>query len=120
MGKKKLYDGYKAFDYLEAGFDYKEFKLTKATDRVPPYIVPLSKHEEDRYEEFIEKNIIVDLHEHPVLWADDMGEAFELNRMGRDFTAYEALSKARLDCVFDHLMDGTAYITSYNGWKWRT
>lgn len=118
MGKKKVYDGYSAFDYLEAGFDYKEFKLTKATDRVPPYIVPLSKTEEDRYEEFIEKNIIIDLHEHPVLWADDMAEAFELNHMGRDFTAYEALSKARIDCVFDHLMDGTTYITSYSGWKW--
>jgi membrane dipeptidase len=118
MGKKKIYDGYKAYNYLEAGFDYKEFNLTKATDRVPPYIVPLSKNEEDRYEEFIEKNIIIDLHEHPVLWADDMAEAFELNHMGRDFTAYEALSKARIDCVFDHLMDGTAYITSYSGWKW--
>lgn len=118
MGKKKVYDGYSAFDYLEAGFDYKEFKLTKATDRVPPYIAPLSKTEEDRYEEFIEKNIIIDLHEHPVLWADDMAEAFELNHMGRDFTAYEALSKARIDCVFDHLMDGTTYITSYSGWKW--
>ena len=47
MGKKKLYDGYKAFDYLDAGFDYKEFKLTKANDRVPPYHVPLSKNEED-------------------------------------------------------------------------
>jgi membrane dipeptidase len=118
MGKKKLYDGYKAFDYLEAGFDYKEFKLTKATDRVPPYVVPLSKNEEDRYKEFIEKHIIIDLHEHPVLWTEDMTEAFELNRLGRDFTAYEALSKSRIDCVFDHLMDGTAYITSYNGWKW--
>jgi len=118
MGKKKIYDGYKAYNYLDAGFDYKEFKLTKSTDRVPPYIVPLSKNEEDRYEEFIEKNIIIDLHEHPVLWADDMAEAFDLNHMGRDFTAYEALSRARIDCVFDHLMDGTAYITSYSGWKW--
>ena len=118
MGKEKRYDGYKAFDYLEAGADYKVFKLTKSTDRVPPYVVPLSKNEEDRFEAFIEKNIIIDFHEHPVLWAEDMAEAFELNRMGRDFTAYEALSRARLDCVFDHLMDGTAYITSYSGWKW--
>lgn len=118
MGKEKRYDRYKAFDYLEPGADYKVFKLTKSTDRVPPYVVPLSKNEEDRLDTFIEKNIIIDFHEHPVLWAEDMAEAFELNRMGRDFTAYEALSRARLDCVFDHLMDGTAYITSYSGWKW--
>jgi membrane dipeptidase len=111
MGNEKKYDGYKAFDYLEPGLDYKEYKLTRATDRITPYVVPLSKNEEDRFEEFIEKNIIVDLHEHPVLWPEDM-------HMGRDFTAYEALSGARIDCVFDNLMDGTTYITSYSGWKW--
>jgi membrane dipeptidase len=118
MGKKKVYDGYKAHGYLEAGFDYKEYKLCKEFDRVPPYFIPLSKGEEERFEEFIEKNVIVDLHEHPVLWPEDMSQAMELQHMGRDFTAYEALSKARIDCVFDNLMDGTAYITSYSGWKW--
>jgi membrane dipeptidase len=118
MGNEKKYDGYKAYGYLEPGLDYKEYKLTRATDRITPYVVPLSKNEEDRFEEFIEKNIIVDLHEHPVLWPEDMGEAMDLNHMGRDFTAYEALSGARIDCVFDNLMDGTTYITSYSGWKW--
>jgi hypothetical protein len=90
MGKKKTYNGYKAYDYLDVGLDYKEFKLTRATDRVPPYIVPLSKNEEERLEEFIEKNVIIDLHEHPILWPDDMSEAFELNRMGRDSRARAA------------------------------
>jgi len=118
MGKKKVYDGYEAYGYLEAGFDYQEFKLSRADDRVAPYFVPLSKGEEERFEEFVEKNVLVDLHEHPVLWPEDMGEAMELQHMGRDFTAYEALSRSRLDCVFDNLMDGTAYITSYSGWKW--
>ena len=119
MGKKKVYDSYEAYGYLEAGFDYQEFKLSRADDRVPPYFVPLSKgEEEERFEELVEKNILVDLHEHPVLWPEDMGEAMELQHMGRDFTAYEALSRSRLDCVFDNLMDGTAYITSYSGWKW--
>ncbi|MFB0557607.1 MAG: dipeptidase [Candidatus Bathyarchaeia archaeon] len=118
MGRKKVYDGYKAYGYLEPGFDYKEFRLCKGFGRVPPYFVPLSKAEEERFEGFIEGNVIVDLHEHLVLWPEDMGGAMELQSLGRDFTAYEALSKARVDCVFDHLMDGTAYITSYSGWKW--
>jgi membrane dipeptidase len=118
MGKAKKYDNYKAYSYLEPGLDYKEYKLTRATDRVTPYVVPLSKNEEDHFEGFIEKNTIVDLHEHPILWPEDMGEAMDLNHMGRDFTAYEALSRARIDCVFDNLMDGTTYITSYSGWKW--
>ena len=118
MGKEKVYDGYKAYGYLEAGFDYTEFRLCKEFDRVPPCFVPLSKGEEKRFEGFIERNILIDLHEHPVLWPEDMGKAMELQGLGRDFTAYEALSRSRLDCVFDHMMDGTAYITSYSGWKW--
>ena len=42
----------------------------------------------------------------------------EMKNLGRDFAAYEDLSSSRLDCVFDHLMDGMAYVTSYAGWKW--
>jgi membrane dipeptidase len=118
MGKKKVYDGYKAYGYLEAGFDYRNFKLSKEFDRVPAYYVPLSMTEEERFEEFVAKNVIVDLHEHPVLWPEDVSESMICQEYGRDFTAYEGLSKSRLDCVFDHLMDGTAYITSYSGWKW--
>ncbi len=113
-----MYDGYKAYQYLEPGIDYREFKLTVGPGRVEPYTVPLSKGEAERFEGLIEKSILVDLHEHPVLFPEDMGQAMELQHMGRDFTAYEALSKSHLDCVFDNLMDGTTYITSYKGWKW--
>jgi len=118
MGRNKKYDGYKAYQYLKPGFDYKEFKLRKAIRDDWAYTVPLSKAEEERFEEFVEKNILIDLHEHPTLWPEDMGQAMEFQSMGRDFTAYEALSVSGLDCVFDNLMDGTAYITSYMGWKW--
>jgi membrane dipeptidase len=118
MGRNKKYDGYKAYDYLVPGSDYKEYRLTKGVGRVPPYFISLSKVEEERFEGFIEGNIIIDLHEHPVLFPEDMSQSMELNRMGREFTAYEALSASRLDCVFDNLMDGTAYVTSYSGWKW--
>ncbi|MFP3950807.1 MAG: dipeptidase [Candidatus Bathyarchaeia archaeon] len=118
MGGKKRYDGYKAFQYLEPGFDYKQYNLTEGPGRVEPYYVPLSESQEDRFRSFLEGNIIVDLHEHPVLFPRDMSEAIDLQRHGREFTAYEALSKSHLDCVFDNLMDGTAYIHSFNGWKW--
>ena len=117
MGGQKKYDGYKAFDYLEPGFDYKEYKLVKHP-RVEPYYVPLSKTEEERFMSFVEKNILIDLHEHPVYWPENMDEAMDLQHMGRDFAAYDALSTSHLDCVFDNLMDGTTYITSYKGWKW--
>jgi membrane dipeptidase len=117
MGGKKVYDGYKAFSFLEPGFDYKEFRLT-AHPRVEPYYVPLSKGEEERFQGLMEKSILVDLHEHPVLWPEDMTEVTEMHRLGRQFTAYEALSTSHLDCVFDNMMDGMAYVTSYSGWKW--
>lgn len=118
MGRNKKYDGYKAFQYLEPGLDYRGFKLCKKFNRVPPYFVPLSKTEEERFEEIVEKNILIDLHEHPVLFPEDMSQAMELQHLGREFMAYEALSVSGLDCVFDNLMNGTAYITSYSGWKW--
>jgi membrane dipeptidase len=118
MGGIKKYDGYKAFQYLKAGFDYKNYKLTRGPGRVAPHYVELSQGEEDRFNQFIEDNIIIDLHEHPVLFPEDMSEVIDLQNHGREFTAYEALSTSHLDCVFDNLMNGTAYIHSYNGWKW--
>lgn len=118
MGRNKKYDGYKAFQYLQPGFDHKVFKLCKEFNRVPAYFVPLSKNEEDRFEEFVTKNTLIDLHEHPVLWPEDMNQSMEFQHLGRDFVAYEALSVSGLDCIFDNLMDGTAFITSYMGWKW--
>jgi len=117
MGGKKSYDGYRAFSYLEPGFDYKEFRLV-GHPRVEPYLVPLSKGEEDRLQGLLEKSTLVDLHEHPVLWPEDMRDVPEMHSLGRQFTAYEALSGSHIDCVFDNMMDGMAYVTSYGGWKW--
>lgn len=117
MGNKKKYSGYKAYDYLEPGFDYKEFDLVKHP-RVKPHLVPLSKGEEERYQELLEESVIVDLHEHPVYWPRDMKDVPELHRLGRQFTAYDALAASHLDCVFDNMMNGMAYVTSYSGWKW--
>jgi membrane dipeptidase len=117
MGGLKRYDGYRAFGYLEPGFDYKEFGLA-GHPRVEPYVVPLSGGEEDRLAGLLERSVVVDLHEHPVLWPEDMRDVPEMHRLGRQFTAYEALSASGLDCVFDNMMDGMAYVTSYSGWKW--
>ncbi|MBN2231176.1 MAG: membrane dipeptidase [Candidatus Thorarchaeota archaeon] len=118
MGKRKEYSGYKAYDYLTPGVDYKEFKLREATRKDWEYKVPLSKAEEERVDEIFEKNIVIDLHEHPVLYTEDPSETLALNSEGRDFLAYEALSRSGLDVVFDNLMDGSATITSKHGWKW--
>ncbi|MFW6109139.1 MAG: hypothetical protein ACOC6N_01700 [archaeon] len=88
----KKYEGYRAYEYLEPGFDYKEFDLVKHP-RLESYYVSLSKREEERFESLLEELTVVDLHEHPVLWPEDMEKVPELHRLGRQFTAYEALSR---------------------------
>lgn len=118
MGINKKYDGYKAFQYLEKGKDYREFKLAREVGRLEPYLVPLSREEEARAKKLAADKIVISLHEHPVAWVEDMREVFDYNREGRHVTAYEGLSTSCLDAVFDNLMDGVCTITSKGGWKW--
>ena len=51
MGRKKQYTGYKPYQYLEPGRDYREFKLRKAVIDEWWEPVPLSKQEEERFED---------------------------------------------------------------------
>ena len=118
MGKNKKYSGYKAYQYLEPGLDYKEFKLREAQVPAWSFKVPLSKNEEERFQEFLEKNIIVDLHEHPCLYPKDLDDSPKLTPKGKQFMAYEALSKSGLDCVFDNMLDGRCNVHSKHGWDW--
>lgn len=118
MGLNKKYDGYQAYQYLEAGLDYTEFKLAKGLDRVTPYFVPLTKNEDARVLDLAERFIFVSLHEHPVYFPENMEDVFAYNREGRHFCAYEELSHSYLDGVFDNLMDGICTISSKMGWKW--
>ncbi|UCG04190.1 MAG: membrane dipeptidase [Candidatus Heimdallarchaeota archaeon] len=118
MGRNKNYHGYKAFQYLSPRIDYKSFKLRKAIKEEWTYLVPVSKSEEERVEEILEKHFVIDLHEHPVIMPEDSRQSIEMWREGREFMAYEALSYSGLDAVFDNLMNGSALITSKHGWKW--
>jgi membrane dipeptidase len=118
MGGAKVWDGYKAYGYLEPKFDYRVYGMSKGMGRVPEYRVSLSKVDEERFEELMERSTVIDLHEHPVFYPEDMTELPEMNGLGRQFTAYKDLSRAGVDCVFDHMMDGMSYVTSFNGWKW--
>lgn len=118
MDIRKKYSGYKSFQYLEPNIDYKSFKLAKEVGRVEPYVVPLSKSEEERVEEILKKDIVISLHDHPSVFPEDMRQVFEYNRHGRVFTGYEGLSVSGLDAVFDNMMDGMSVITSKKGWKW--
>ncbi|UCD43938.1 MAG: membrane dipeptidase [Candidatus Bathyarchaeota archaeon] len=120
MGRNKKYSGYKAFQYLEPGTDYKEFKLRPAIVDEWWKPVPLSKSEEERFLEVMEKSIVIDLHAHADISPADISQARELDREGRNFLAYEALSMSGLDCVFDNMMDGSCFINTKHGWDWNS
>jgi membrane dipeptidase len=116
MGRNKIYSGYKAYHYLEPYIDYEVIEYREPLKKEWAYNVPLSGAEEDRFEQLIEKNIVIDLHEHPVQYAKDLSSSFY--NQGRERLAYEALSKSGIDCIFDNMMDGSCNITSKHGNKW--
>ena len=114
----KRYNGYKSFDYLEPGVDYKAFKLAKELDRVPSTKVATTDEQEARVKGLFANTLMISLHDHCFVAPENLDEFFEFRRWGRDTTSYEGLSVSGLDAVFDNLMNGTAMITSRGGWKW--
>lgn len=119
MGIKTAYKGYQAYEYLEKGVDISDLELCAADRRVPEYLIPLDSDQENRVRELAEKTICISMHEHPVIFPENIAEdVFEYNREGKQRCGYEALSRGYFDVVFDNLMDGTCNIMSKGGWKW--
>ena len=116
--KGAKYAGYRSFQYLEPGTDYREFELAKELDRVPSRKVEVSASQEERVERILDEHVAVSLHDHCFVVPQDFGDLAEYRRQGRDFTGYAGMAQSGLDAVFDCLMDGTATITSKAGWKW--
>jgi membrane dipeptidase len=116
LGKNKKYSGYEAYQYLEPHIDYEVIEYREPIVDEWAWEVPLSKSDEERFDELLEKNIVIDLHEHPVLYPKDLSTKY--NNQGRERLPYEALSSSGIDCVFDNMMDGNCNITSKHGNKW--
>lgn len=117
--KNKQYRGYRSYAYLEAGTDYRPFDLAAEIGRVPEHRVAVTPDQEARAQRLLEENVVISLHDHPTIVPERAGEFIEYRRQGREVTAYEALSVSGLDAVFDNMMDGTAVVTSKNGWKFQ-
>lgn len=118
MGIPKKYAGYKSFDYLEKGKDFKAFNLVVNGSPFEPYRLPLNPEEESKVLDLAEKCVMISLHEHPHLFPADIRETMAYEKEVRIATAFEALADSLWDAVFDNFMDGTAMITSKHGWKW--
>ena len=118
VGKRTKYEGYRSFDYLEPGTDYREFKLAKELDRVPSRKVEVSDAQEQRVWRLLDQNLAISLHDHCSVVPEDVDDLGDQRRQGRDFTGYAGMARSGLDAVFDCMMDGTGTITSKAGWKW--
>ncbi|TAJ48380.1 MAG: diguanylate cyclase [Herbiconiux sp.] len=116
----EAYKGYTAYDYLEAGKDYKEFTYAKQIGRVPAYEgLGLSAAEEERTRTLLAEETVISLHDHVQVFPEDMGQLREHIRQGREPTGYEGLSRSGITAVFDNGMDGTCCISSDAGWKYQ-
>lgn len=118
MSLEKKYKGYKSFQYLEKGKDYKSFELSKEMDRVPSHVVSLDAKGEQRVKDIISNNILISLHEHLGVFPDDVHETPAYMREGRMATGFDGLANSHWDAVFDNLMNGLCQIHSKSGWKW--
>ena len=118
MGGHKQYDGYRSYQYLEPGVDYRDFDLVKQIERVPAYLVKVTAGEEQRVQQLLSENVVVSLHDHPSVMPRDLSELWDYESQGREVTGYEGLSVSGMDAVFDNMTDGTGPITSQMGWKW--
>jgi membrane dipeptidase len=118
MGVGKQDSGYRSFQYLRAGVDYRSFWTSPEVDRVAPFLVPLSPEKEKRAEKLARECVMISLHDHPGNFPDPVTDTPAYIREGRMGTAFEGLARSHWDCVFDNMMDGVCQIESKRGWKW--
>jgi membrane dipeptidase len=118
MGIHAKFEGYKSYQYLKGPKDYREFELVEGEGLFPEYLLPLSPQKEKRVQELAERTLMISLHEHPHLMPKDIRLCPEYDKQGRTFTGYSALADSYWDALFDNFQDGSAIITSKNGWKW--
>ena len=118
MGGAKHYDGYRSFDYLEAGVDYRAFELAPQIGRVEPFVLPLDEGQDARARALLETSVAISLHDHCGIMPTDLADNDAYVREGREHYGYQGLAVSGLDAVFENMMDGTATITSQMGWKW--
>ena len=118
MSLTKRYDGYRSFQYLTEGADYRPFQLADEVNRVEPFVVPLTHEEEKRATDLLDSSVLISLHEHLGLFPADISETPAMVREGRQATAFQGLANSHWDAVFDNLLDGICTMHSKGGWKW--
>ena len=93
------YDGYTAFEYLEAGTDYQDVTTFDRKQAGDPYEVPLDDDDATRAERLMDETVTISLHEHLVYLPDDLGDYGKYTSSGWMPTAYEQLAEGPLDAA---------------------
>jgi membrane dipeptidase len=114
----KKYNGYRSFQYLQAGKDYKSYPLDDSLNRVPQYDIPLTKKQLQRVEQIFADNLIISLRDHGFIVPEKYEDIIDYCRQPHTFFHYEGLAKSGLDVIFENFMDGITIITSRTGLKW--
>ena len=82
--QKKRYDGYKSFQYLEPGVDYKAFELVPVLNRVPSRQVEVTPEQEEHVKRLFQEKLMISLHDHCFVAPKDLSQFFEFRRWGRE------------------------------------
>lgn len=75
------------------------YELVPEIGRVPEYVIPLSKTQEERVEELLEEGYFIDLHQHPLLLTKNLDELTRYFRSHRLKYGYEGLAHGRWTAV---------------------
>src|SRR6266851_3625823 len=67
------------------------FQMARQIDRVPSMVVPLDREQTLRFERLLDSLVLVDMHEHPMVLTDDVGDLPEYFRSHAYQWAYEAV-----------------------------
>jgi membrane dipeptidase len=117
-GRSNRWNGYQAYQYLEAGTDYEPFDVVAQVDRVPEASVSWSDDVQRRAAELHERSVIVSLHDHLSARPVDPARFREYRRLGREVTPYEGLANTEVDLVFDGGPAAISMIRSHTSWSW--
>ncbi len=110
--------GYRSFEYLRPGEDYRAYELATDLDRVPPHIVDVTPAEEARAMRLLATHPAISLHDHLEIDPRDPRLTDEWVREAHIATGYAGLARSGLAAVFENFEDGVSTITSKSGWKW--
>ncbi|MEM0038624.1 MAG: membrane dipeptidase [Zestosphaera sp.] len=118
MGKSKKHTNYESWSFLKPYRDYRPFKLVPQVGRVKSRMIELDRAEEGRFQEILEKNVVISFHEHSAVFPENPSEFLEYIRGGRFWIGYEGLARSGLDGFFEGLMNGIGPARSPDPWDW--